>query len=48
MDERRAQAHLHASVSVFLAVVGVAFAVRPGGPARCPYGLVALGVLFFG
>lgn len=48
MDERRAGTLLHASVAALLAVVGVVFAVRPGGPAGWAYGLVALGVLFFG
>ncbi|WP_049979244.1 hypothetical protein [Halolamina rubra] len=48
MDERRVQSLVHAGVATLLAVAGVVFAVRPGGPADWAYGLVALGVLFFG
>ncbi|MFW5939202.1 MAG: hypothetical protein ACOCQU_02010 [Halolamina sp.] len=48
MDERRVGTILHASISVLLALVGIVFALRPGGPVQWAYGLVALGVVFFG
>lgn len=48
MDERRAHTFLHAAAALLVGVVGVAFVVRPGDSAAWAYGLVALGVGFFG
>ena len=48
MDEQRVGTLLHAGAAIALAIVGVVFALRPGGPASWAYGLVALGVAFFG
>jgi len=47
MDEQRAHTLLYAAAAVLIAVVGVAFVVRPGGSAQWAYGLVVLGVTFF-
>lgn len=46
MDETRTWTLLYATAAIMLVAVGVAVAVRPGGPARWAYGLVALGVGF--
>lgn len=47
MDEQRAGTLLYAAAAALIAAVGVAFAVRPGSPARWAYALVALGTAFF-
>lgn len=38
----------YAAVAVLIGAVGLVFVVRPGGPAPWAYGLVVLGVAFFG
>ena len=48
MDEQRVGTLLHAGAAALIAVVGLAFVVRRGGSAGWAYGLVALGVAFFG
>ncbi|GAB7094259.1 hypothetical protein JCM30237_14110 [Halolamina litorea] len=48
MDEQRVGTLLYAGAAALLAIVGVVFAVRPGGPAPWAYALVALGIVFLG
>lgn len=48
MDEQRVQSALHTGAAVLIAAVGGWFIVRPGGSAPWAYGLVVLGVVFFG
>lgn len=48
MDEQRVGTALYTAAALLVAAVGVAFAVRPGDSAAWAYGLVALGVGFFG
>ena len=48
MENRRVKTLLYAAAAAVIAVVGLAFVVRPGGSAQWAYTLAALGVVFFG